>query len=210
GRSASARAWLETVDRGEIKPEVTPVDQIRRVALLNDPDLDALVKKHWGNLAAASPEEKLAEVRRLNNDVRAAAGDAAAGKLLFTKNCATCHQLYGEGQKVGPDLTTANRQDRDFLLVSMVDPSSVVRKEYVSMVIATTSGRVVTGLPVDRSGGVITLVDSKGEKTTVPEAEIDTFEESTVSLMPDNLYRQFKPQELRDLFAYLQSQPAAQ
>lgn len=207
GRPSSARAWLTAVDRSEIKPEVTPVDQIRRVALLNDPDLDALVKKHWGNLAAATPEEKLAEVRRLNNDLRAAAGDRAAGKLLFTKHCATCHQLFGEGQKVGPDLTTANRQDRDFLLVSLVDPSSVVRKEYVSLVIATKSGRVLTGLPVDRTGGIVTLVDSKGEKSTVPEAEIDELEESTVSLMPDNLYRQFKPQELRDLFAYLQSPP---
>ncbi|MFO1093633.1 MAG: PVC-type heme-binding CxxCH protein [Planctomycetaceae bacterium] len=210
GRAASARAWLTAVDHAEIKPEVTPVDQIRRIALLNEPDLDALVKKHWGNLAAATPEEKLAEVRRLNNDLRASAGDRAAGKLLFTKNCATCHQLYGEGQKVGPDLTTANRQDKDFLLVSLVDPSSVVRKEYVSLVIATKSGRVVTGLPIDRSSGVVTLVDSKGEKSTVPEAEIDALEESTISLMPDNLYRQFKPQELRDLFAYLQSQPAAQ
>jgi putative heme-binding domain-containing protein len=210
GRPSSARAWLEAVDRGEIKPDVTPVDQIRKVALLNDADLDALVKKHWGNLAAATPEEKLAEVRRLNNDVRAATGDAAAGKVLFTKNCATCHQLFGEGQKVGPDLTTANRQDRDFLLVSLVDPSSVVRKEYVSLVIATRSGRVVTGLPIDRSGGNITLVDSKGEKSTLAESEVDELEESTVSLMPDNLYRQFRPQELRDLFAYLQSQPAAQ
>jgi putative membrane-bound dehydrogenase-like protein len=209
-RPSSARAWLEAVDRGEIKPDVTPVDQIRRVALLDDPDLDALVKKHWGKLDAGTPEEKLAEVRRLNNDVRAFPGDASAGKLLFTKHCATCHQLFGEGQKVGPDLTTANRQDRDFLLVSLVDPSSVVRKEYVSLVIATKSGRVVTGLPVDRSGGNITLVDSKGEKSTLAESEVDELEESTVSLMPDNLYRLLKPQELRDLFAYLQSQPVGQ
>ena len=208
-RPSSATAWLDAVDSGEIKPEATPLDQIRRVALFEDEQLDALVKKHWGNLSAATPEEKLAEVRRLNNDVRFAAGDPAAGKALFKKNCANCHQLFGEGQKVGPDLTTANRQDRNYLLVSLVDPSSVVRKEYTSLVIATRTGRVITGLPVDRSGGVITLVDSKGEKSTVSEAEIDNLGESSVSLMPDNLYRQFKPQELRDLFAYLQSQPPA-
>ena len=210
GRASSTRAWLEAVDRGEIKPESTPVDQIRRVALFENEELDELVKKHWGNLSAATPEEKLAEVRRLNNDVRFSAGDPAAGKALFKKNCATCHQLFGEGQKVGPDLTTANRQDRNYLLVSLVDPSSVVRKEYMSVVIATNSGRVITGLPVDRANGVITLVDSKGEKTAVPEADIDNMAESTVSLMPDDLYRQFQPQELRDLFAYLQSQPASQ
>ncbi len=204
GRASSARVWIEGVERKEISAAATPLEQIRRVALLGDEDLNRLVTKHWGKLEGASREEKLAEVRRLNNDVRAAAGNPTAGKELFKKHCLGCHQLFGEGAKVGPDLTTANRQDREFLLVSLVDPSSVIRKEYVSVVIVTRSGRVITGLPIARDDAAITLVDSKSEKLVVPMSEVEEMNESPVSLMPDDLYRQLKPQELRDLFAYLQ------
>lgn len=205
GRPASAMAWLSAVDRGEIAAASTPVEQIRRVSLFGDAMLDALVTRHWGKLQGATREEKLAEVRRLNNDLRAGDGDRLAGQTLFKKQCANCHSLFGEGSKIGPDLTTANRHDRDFLLISLVDPSSVIRKEYVSVVLRTTSGRVLTGLPVARTDASITLADAKGEKQEIPASEIDELQDSPTSLMPENLYRQFTPQELRDLFAYLQS-----
>ncbi len=199
-----AKAWLTMVDSGRIAANATPLEQIRGVTLLGDKDLDALVIKHWGKLDGATREEKLAEVRRLNNDLRAAPGDQIAGQALFKKHCAACHQLHGEGAKIGPDLTTANRQDRDFLLVSLVDPNSVIRKEFVSVVIETTNGRVVTGLPIERTDTGLTLINSKAEKFTVPMNEIESLNDSDVSLMPDNLYRLLTPSELRDLFAYLQ------
>ena len=204
-RSASARAWLDAVDQGRIPAAAASLEQIRRVALLNDPSLAPLVAKHWGRLEGATREEKLAEVRRLNNDLRAAGGDPQAGRKLFQKHCGVCHVLFGEGAKAGPDLTSANRQDREFLLVSLVDPSSVIRKEYVSLIVETRNGRVLTGLPVERTDAALTLVDAKGERQTVATADIEQVHESPRSLMPDELYRQFKPQELRDLFAYLQS-----
>ncbi|MBI1346365.1 c-type cytochrome [bacterium] len=200
-RPASAKTWLMAVDHGEIAARITPQDQIRRVSLFGDAALDALVTKYWGKLQGTTVEEKLAEVRRLNNDLRAAPGDITSGQALFKKNCAACHQLFGEGAKVGPDLTTANRHDKDFLLISLVDPSSVIRKEYVSVVIQTTGGRVLSGLPIARTDTLVTLVDSKGETQVIPTAEIDELHESPVSLMPDNLYRQLSPQQLRDLFS---------
>ena len=33
--------------------------------------------------------------------------------------------------------------------------------------------------------------------------------DSDVSLMPETLYKEFRPQELRDLFRFLQNDPAA-
>ena len=65
-----------------------------------------------------------------------------AGRQLFHDRCATCHRLQGEGETIGPDLTYANRRDRDFLLVSLVDPAGVVRKEYQAYNLATKDGRV--------------------------------------------------------------------
>jgi putative heme-binding domain-containing protein len=204
-RPSSARLLLKAVDRGEVPASEVPLDQVRRVVLFEDAGLDALVARHWGRLQAAPRGEVLAEVRRLNNDLRAGDGDPASGKQLFKKHCANCHQLFGEGTKIGPDLTTANRQDREFLLVSLVDPNTTIRAEYVSVVIQTTDGRVVTGLPVARDDSGMTLVDARNNRVTIAASEIDELRESPVSLMPENLYRQFSPQELRDLFAWLQS-----
>jgi mono/diheme cytochrome c family protein len=123
-----AAPFLKEIDRGRFAVKDVSIESVRAVALHQDRQLDALVRKHWGNLAPATPEVKLAEVRRLNNDLRAGPGDTLRGRELFTKHCATCHRLFDQGGTVGPDLTHANHKDRDYLLVSTVDPSTVVRK----------------------------------------------------------------------------------
>ena len=204
GRKSSAKVWLGAVDQGDIPAAVTPVEQVQRIGNLEDSELDALVRKHWGQLGMTKGE-KLAEVRRLNNDLRASTGNPLAGQLVYKANCASCHQLFGEGTKLGPDLTTANRKDRDFMLISLVDPSSVIRKEFSSVVVQTKDGRVLTGLAVARDDAGVTLINGKNEKTTVPASEIEDVHESAVSLMPDDLYKKLSPQQLRDLFSYLES-----
>ena len=40
---------------------------------------------------------------------------------LTAKNCATCHQLFGVGEKVGPDITGSNRADLSYILENVVD-----------------------------------------------------------------------------------------
>ncbi|MGD9723188.1 MAG: PVC-type heme-binding CxxCH protein [Pirellulales bacterium] len=207
GRNAWAAALLAAVDEGRIAAKDIAVEQLRVVAHHQDAALDALVNKHWGRIAAGTPEERLAEMRRIQNDLRAAPGDLAAGKPLFTKHCGTCHRLHGEGNQVGPELTHANRKNSDELLNTIVNPSAVVRREYLSFLVHTTEGRVLTGLLVDQSLGSVTLLDAKNQRTTVPRERIEVMTESPTSLMPDNLLATLRPQELRDLFAYLQSDP---
>jgi putative heme-binding domain-containing protein len=204
GRAAWARVFLEAIDRGAVRAEDIPLDQVAKIALLGDAGLDALARKRWGTVRAATPEQRLAEVRRLNNDLRAAAGEPARGRLLFQKHCATCHKLFGEGTEIGPDLTHANRKDRDFLLVSLVDPSGTVRKEYQTFVAATRGGRVVTGLMAAQDERSVTLIDAKGTRAALARVELEDLKESPASLMPDDLYKALNPEELRDLFGYLQ------
>jgi putative heme-binding domain-containing protein len=143
-------------------------------------------------------------MRRFSNDLRAGTGSPAAGRALFKKHCGNCHVLFGEGTAVGPDLTQANRGDAAALLAQLVDPSAVVRKEYASFVAATTDGRVVTGLLVERDPAGITLLDSKNERHRIGLSQLESLEESAVSQMPERLLDGLSPQELRDLFAWLQ------
>jgi putative membrane-bound dehydrogenase-like protein len=206
-RQSWAALTLQRIDEGKFPAKDFTIDELRAVALHNDPKLDALVRKHWGNIAPATPGEKLAEVRRFNNDLRAGSGDPIKGKVHFTKHCAACHQLFNEGTKLGPDLTAANRQDRDYLLVSIVDPNAIIRKEYLSYNIDTQDGRRLSGMVVEQSPEKIVISDPKNQRTEIARNQIEAIRESPLSLMPENIIKELKPQELRDLFAYLQSKP---
>ncbi|MFO0888484.1 MAG: PVC-type heme-binding CxxCH protein [Isosphaeraceae bacterium] len=205
GRASWARAYLREIDRGALPAADVSLDQIRRYAVLRDPSLEPLVRKHWGMTRGPTTEERLAEIRRLNNDLNAGPGDPARGRKLFGDRCATCHRLGDQGEAVGPDLTFANRQDREFLLTSLVDPGVVVRKEYQLYQLATRDGRVLSGLIADQTPTSITLLTAKGERTSVPRSEVEELKESEGSLMPDSLYKELRPEELRDLFRYLQA-----
>lgn len=205
GRRTWAGVLLRAVDRGQIDAKEIPLDALRLVALHTDPGLDALVKKHWGSVQPGTPEERLAEMRRISNDLRAARGNPESGKRLFATHCGTCHRLFNEGNQVGPELTHANRKNLDELLATIVNPSAVIRKEFLSYQVHTADGRVLTGLIAEQTPAAITLLSAKNERTAIPRDQIEMLEESNVSLMPDNLLSPLKPQELRDLFSYLQS-----
>ena len=187
------------------RPRTSPWTSCGRSPCIGITALDATVRKLWGAVKGETPGEKLAEVRRLNNDLRAGEGDADRGRAVYQKHCASCHRLNGEGNLIGPELTHANRTDREFLLVSLVDPSSVVRKEYQSVIVETRDGRIVTGLVADSTPSRITIAGAKDERTAIDRDSIAAIEESPQSLMPDNLYRELSPVDLRDLFKYLQS-----
>jgi putative heme-binding domain-containing protein len=144
-------------------------------------------------------------MRRFNNDLRAAPGDVKAGIRVYNQVCARCHKLYGSGGELGMDLTNSNRKDRNYLLTQIVDPSVYIRKEYMSYEARTKSGRVISGLMVEQDGASVTLIDADYRKMRIPRSDIADLKESEVSIMPEGLLEKLTPQQLRDLFAYLQS-----
>jgi putative heme-binding domain-containing protein len=204
-RAAWAMGFLKEVAQKKFDPKSVSPDELRGLDVFADPKLDQLVRKHWGRVTGGTPEEKLADVRRLNNDLRAAAGNLRDGYAIFKEHCAKCHKLFGEGETIGPDLTTANRADRDYLLTNLVDPSNFIRVEYLSVQIVTGDGRILTGLIAAETPTNLTLVNSKAEKITLSRGDIEEMNTSQVSQMPEDVLKPLSPQQLRDLFAYLQS-----
>jgi putative membrane-bound dehydrogenase-like protein len=209
-RPASARAFLETLDAGRIDAKDVPLDQVHRLADFKDPGITHLIEKHWGKVGPASPGEKRARIGYIAHILPMAKGDPANGYQIFVKTCAVCHTLFGEGNKIGPDLTGADRKNREWLLSNIVDPSAVIRAEYVPQVVLTTDGRTLTGLVVESTPQAVTLADSKGERTVLARDKVEEMAPSPVSIMPEKLLDTFSDQELRDLFCYLQGEgPAA-
>src|SRR5205085_8506413 len=142
-------------------------DQLQRLAQFDDEQIRKLVEKHWGKVGQATPGEKLTRIRNVTTALAGGKSDVVAGKALFQKHCATCHALFGEGNKVGPDLTGADRKNRDFLLTSIVDPSAAIRPEYVAYLVTLKDGRTLTGLVAEASPKAVTLLNEKNERTVL-------------------------------------------
>ncbi len=200
-----AAALLAEVRSKTIAAEDVSVDQVRQMLAHHDEKLAQAIEAQWGKIRPATPGEKMAYVPVLGRVLNAGSGDRTAGRALFTKHCATCHALFGEGNKIGPDLTSADRKNRDALLVNILDPSGYVRPEFVAQTAVLNDGRLLTGLIIKASAQEVTLVDAKNQKTTIPRSEIDQIQPSEQSLMPERLLETLQPQEVRDLFSYLQA-----
>lgn len=208
-RPSWALALLKAVDAEKFPKADLSVDQVRPVVAFKDAEVTKLAEKHWGKIGPATAGEKQARLTTLNIMLgKAGPGDVVAGKAAFAKHCAACHTLHNEGGKVGPDLTSADRKNRGYLLAQIVDPSGYIRPEFVTYTIATVDGRTLSGVVEPGGGEAVTLVnvvDNKPQKTVVPKADIDTMVPSPVSLMPEKLLDSLGDIEIRDLFAYIQA-----
>ena len=158
----------------------------------------------WGEFRD-SPAEKQQLITlwkaRLTPEAIAKA-DLSQGRVVFNTACAACHTLYGEGGKVGPDLTGGGRDNLDYLLENIVDPSAVVTADFRMSVVELKDGRVLNGLIAAKTERTLTL-KTMTETLTVDRGEVAGLRESTLSLMPEGLLEALPPEQARDLIAYL-------
>ncbi len=89
--------------------------------------------------------------------------------------------------------------------MNVVDPSSVIRQQYISHMALTTDGRTLTGLLAESNSQTITLLDAKNNRTMLNRQYIEQLKESPISLMPENLLDALSNEQVRDLFVFLQS-----
>ncbi len=203
-RSATANALLTAIAAGKIpKPDLTPF-HARQIAGLNDAALAARLIEVWGAVRNSTAAAR-SSIERLRGELapaRLASADLAAGRRAYNQLCAACHVLYGEGGKVGPDLTGSGRGSIDYLLENIVDPSSVVPAEFRMSVVTMKDGRVLNGVVRSRTDRTITL-QSQTESATFERREIETIEESPASMMPEGLLESLTADQRRDLIGYL-------
>jgi putative heme-binding domain-containing protein len=196
-----------TAVRGEKVPAKDfHVDQLRRILLHKDGKLNERVEKLWGQVRPASSREKQGRIMAVSQILAKGPGDARRGKPLVTKHCLNCHQLFKEGTKIGPDLTSVDRKNLEVLLPNVIDPSAVIREGYQQYNVTSTDGRILAGLLAENTSEKVTVLDAKGVQTTLRRKEIESLTRSDTSLMPEGILDELSDQEIRDLFAYLRSE----
>jgi len=204
-----AEALLDAVGAGKASPR--PLGE-RSVAVKLQasglPDVQ-------GRLAALLKDVPPADGRILAviNDRRAdsarSPGDPSLGAAVFAKNCAICHQLDGQGGRVGPQLDGIGVRGLDRLLEDVLDPNRNVDQAFRTTTLALTDGRVASGLLLRQDGEVLILADAEGKEVRIPASTVEDRKVAPLSPMPANWADAIEPADFRHLMAYLLSKRPA-
>jgi len=101
----------------------------------------------------------------------------------------------------------SKRFKRADILESIYYPSKAISDQYRSTTFVTKKGQQVNGLAAPQ-GDTISVLQSDGTRVTLKKSEIDQQFASLVSVMPDKLLDLLTKEEIADLFAFLESEPA--
>jgi quinoprotein glucose dehydrogenase len=198
-------SWVDRLIAGKV-PEAIQLDLLEAAGRRKEPEFQRRLaqyesSKPKGDLVAAYREALLG-------------GDSQRGMSLFTTKteleCLRCHKVRnpsGEafGGEVGPDLSgIGGRQTRAYLLEAIVDPSKQIAQGFESVVLATTDGKVHTGVLRGEDDHEVRLITAEGTIVAVPKSSIDERKRGP-SAMPGDLVKKLTKTDLRDLIEFLAS-----
>jgi putative membrane-bound dehydrogenase-like protein len=132
-------------------------------------------------------------------------GDRERGKVVFQKNCSSCHRLENVGQQIGAELSAVRDRGLEAVLLNILDPNREVMPQFQSYVLVTTGGRVVTGMITAETANSLTLRNPDGGEETVLRLDVDELKSTGQSFMPEGLEKQIDVASMADLLAYLNS-----
>ena len=133
-----AKLLVEAVKQGKASPTVLQV-KATHANLATGPyakvveELTKNLPKEEANLAAV--------IRSRTASYPKAKPDLIAGKVLYTKHCAVCHQLANEGAKVGPQLDGIGNRGLDRLMEDILTPNRNVDAAFRATTINLLDGR---------------------------------------------------------------------
>ena len=205
-QKSGAEALLAAVEKGGgFAPTVAATQRAAGAAAAKLPDMEKRVQKLTAGLVPLDQKVK-AFIDQRRNEFAAAKPDVAAGQIAFRKNCAACHRILNEGNKVGPDLDGIGNRGLDRLLEDLLDPNRNVDPAFRSTTIVTVVGVVLTGLVLREEGDVVILVDGKGALECLVKAEIEEQRITPLSPMPANFTDQLPVADFINVVGFLLNQ----
>ncbi len=205
-RPSFAAALLDAIKDGKIPRADLSAFQARQITGFKDTVLGEKLKVTWGEIRESSAERQacIAKLKPALTKDALAKADLKLGRTLFTSLCATCHTMYGEGGKLGPDLTGTQRHDLDYLLENIIDPGAVVSADFRMSLVKLNDGSVASGIIAAKNETSLTLREPAGERQ-IDMGNVAGIETSADSIMPAGVLEVLPEDQVRALLAYLMS-----
>ena len=202
-RTGSSVELLKLVETGKVKPADVPADMVTRLKSHPEARIADPARRLFSTEVTPDQAARRAEADRLRKLIAAAAGDPYKGEPIFLQRCGVCHTLFFKGGKIGPDLTSYQRDDLGTMLTSIVEPSAEIREGFRNYSVKTKDGRELSGFLTDSDTAIVAIRGFDGQDVRIPRADLVELKPMEASLMPEGLLGGMTDQEVRDLFAYL-------
>ena len=136
------------------------------------------------------------------------------GRNVYLVSCLYCHYFNGEGQEIGPDLTSVGcRFDTGAILESIIEPSKVIADHYRNKKVTLRSGKTMLGRILAETNGKYEFAPDPMKPTEfidIDKSDVTKIVDSPVSIMPEELLNAYGEDEILDLMAFLVSGGDAQ
>jgi putative heme-binding domain-containing protein len=192
-------ALLDAIEAGQIKSG--DLDPLRVRQLVQHPRAE-LRTRALKLLRDSLPADRRKVLAKYQESLKLQ-GDPKRGKVVFEKNCATCHRVAGVGIQVGPDISDTLSRTPAALLNDILDPNAAIDSNYVSYTITTVGGKVLTGLIAAETASSVTLKRAEGQTDVILRQDIEQLASSGVSLMPEGVEKTISVAEMSDLLSFL-------
>ena len=207
-RPAWGRRLLEDVATGRVAKTGFSADVLSRLRLHRDDALKTLLARHFPMTLPPASAALRPRIQQVAAIIAAKSGDPYKGEPLYMAKCAACHTLFFKGGKIGPDLTSYQRDDLGTMLVSIIDPNAEIREGFANHLLTTKDGRTLSGFLADQDAGNLVLRGFDGADINLRRDDVVTLTPAGFSLMPPGLLEGMSDEDIQHLFAYLrQSQP---
>lgn len=205
-RKAWALALLRYLKEESVA--ITTLDPGHITRLKNFPDEEVLkLARELGGKGIAEDRQKVFTEYR---DIALAGGDAAKGKTIFEKNCASCHKLGDVGQEIGPSLVAMINRGTESVLFNILAPNGEVDPRYLEYAVYTVDGEVLSGVIAGETSTAVTLRGADNKLTTILRVDIEEMPNTGKSLMPEGFERTIDKPSMADLISFLQQAAAAE
>ena len=134
--------------------------------------------------------------------------DVAAGKTVFTTNCAVCHQIRGAGGLIGPQLDGIGARGAERLSVDILDPNRNVDAHFHLHTLTLKDGSSLSGFLKGEAGQVLILADAAGQEQRVSKNDLAKDVTTPMSLMPPVFGQTLDEKTFINLLGYLMNEKA--
>lgn len=190
---------FEKLLSGKLKAEVQ-LDLLTGARKRQDKDIQTKVEAYDAKLKTLPPLKRHA--------ASLAGGDVAKGKNTFlthgVSQCVRCHKVNGFGADVGPDLSTIGKDNSpEYLLEAIIAPNAKIAPGFGMMTMSLKSGESLAGMWMKEDEKGVTLKMPDGKNKFFAHTKIASKTKPISGMPPMEML--LKPDEIRDLVAYLAS-----